>query len=222
MKLSNLKNNNLIIVTLYFIYLFATRIILEIIVGDYINALIVKDITGSFIWSLIKLLQWCLPIFIYLLIKKVDIKVYLKEKFSLNFNKWKIIGLLLVWGLLILVQYNFKLISSVTFYKFLHDIIFTAFIEEFVFRGFILDNLKISLNFHVSNSIQAFLFSINHLPFLFTLGYFTIPISLIFALMYYVVFGMINGYLTKHNNSLIPATLLHGVNNLVLSVLVVY
>jgi membrane protease YdiL (CAAX protease family) len=203
-------NKSLILVFGYFIYLLTLRIFINIIWGHWLESHIPQNILGEFVWVGIKFLHWCLPIIVYLLLKK-DLTGFIKRNYSFSFNKTKVGIFILIWILLILLEHGFKVGTSG--YKLIDDVIATALIEEFVFRGFVLNELLKSVNFVKSNLIQSFFFSINHLPWLFTLGIFGDIFLLSKLLIFYILFGLITGYMTKKTNSLVPATVLHAVNN---------
>jgi len=206
----------LFIPIIYFIYLFTVRITIEVILGNWLNQFIPRDLVGSLIWSFIKLIYWCIPIFIYLFYKRINIKRYILQKYSLRFNFLKLGILLLVWTFLLFFQYGIKLEFNTSFYIVFHNVIFTAFIEEFVFRGFLLDYFRKTFNINTANLFQSILFSFNHLPFLYVSGIFENFSTLIISLIFYIFFGFLCGYLTNKSKTLLPITIFHGVNSFIL------
>lgn len=199
----------------YFAYLFLVRILLNDVLGDWLNAHISQDVPGSCVWALIKGVHWCLPIVLYLTWRRRLIS-YLMQKYGRGIQSWPLLFVPLGWGLILLLQDHGK-IPPLTFYLVLNSIMVTPLVEEFVFRGFMLDTLTSLWGSRKSNMAQAVLFSLNHLPWFYALGLFGQPLFLAGRLIFLMVFGLVAGYLAMRSRALWLSMAFHAVNNLLAS-----
>lgn len=207
-----MKYKTLLIVFFYLVYLFSVRILINVTFRPWLVENIGTDIWGTIVWGLIKTIHWCLPIIVYLIFFRKDFIEYLKEKFNYKFSWLYLSIFFVVWGFLTLFQKPNA--PDLSFYSLFHDVLVTSIVEEFIFRGFVLDELKKSISFGRANLLQSIFFSLNHLPWLYMIGMFDDVLNLAYLLIFYIVFGLIAGYMTKKFNSVLPATFLHFVNNL--------
>lgn len=207
-----MKYNKILMLTVFLLYLVGVRVLLNITYHDWLSARIGEDLTGSLIWSGIKIVHWCLPIFMYLIFVEKRFLGYFKEKYSIQFNWSRMLIFIVIWGLITIATSGLRK-PEIDPYTLIYNVLITAFVEELVFRGFVLDILHENFSFTKANILQSVFFSLNHLPWLYMIGVFKNPFNLIYLLLFYVVFGVVSGYLTKNSRSLWPSTIFHAVNN---------
>ncbi|MEM7107219.1 MAG: CPBP family glutamic-type intramembrane protease [Bacteroidota bacterium] len=82
---------------------------------------------------------------------------------------------------------------------FLLIVIFVPFYEEVVFRGIILTSCNRYVNFGIANTIQAALFGVVH--------------DNINLFIFYFIFGLTTGWLTRQSMSLTTGMFVHAMNN---------
>ena len=156
------------------------------------------------------------PIFIILKYRKQSLK-------SIGFNKVQIlkqisIGIILYLLSLILnwvPGINFNL-DSMSIWSFLYMLIEIALVEEIIFRGFLQQRLKgLIKNKYVNLLIVAFIFGSIHIPFILAqsnLTFVQVFISIIPKMIMHIYFV---GIYKAGNNSVLSATIAHGVNNFI-------
>lgn len=163
-----------------------------------------------------------LPIFIILKYRKQSLK-------SIGFNKVKIlkqisIGIILyipLYLLLLILNWvqgiNFNL-DSMSIWNFLYMLIEIALVEEIIFRGFLQQRLKgLIKNKYVNLLVVAFVFGSIHIPFILAqsnLTFFQVFISVIPKMIMHIYFV---GIYKAGNNSVLSATIAHGVNNFIVT-----
>lgn len=201
-------------VVLFYIFLFIIRIFDNDIFGSWENTHISQGVLGSWIWVLIKLTYWFIPIFIYLLLNNNFINFF-KEKLTFNIKPSYSLLFLPLWFIVLFAEAHFKIPkASLTYFYIVNSVIAAPFIEEFVFRGFIFSKLLEKFSFIKANMLQSLLFACIHLPYYYELGKFSHLPLLVGNLIYLAFFAFISGYLTKSTKSLYPSILLHAINNL--------
>ena len=117
-------------------------------------------------------------------------------------------------------SYKDKKINPTTLYlsDILNSVIYAPITEELFFRFFLLKTLlvrKYNLNFHTANIIQSIIFGGFHLTNqIYTEQKTT---TTMIQMLSAVINGLINGYIYKYTNSIIPSVVSHISNNLVAS-----
>ncbi len=202
-----------IVLLAYLLGLFLFQILINDVWIRWEDTNIPVGLVGSWIWAFIKFAYWCLPIIVYLFFFKKAQLLYFKQIYTLHIKKPLVLLLIPLCGFFILLANGFK-IPTLDYYYVVNSIIATPLIEEFVFRGFILKELSKKTTFGKANVVQSILFSLNHLPWFYTLGLFHSPITLLSRLLFLALFGMVSGFLVKSTKSLLPSVLFHAVNNL--------
>lgn len=86
--------------------------------------------------------------------------------------------------------------------------VITPIVEELLFRGVLLSALSKHVHFFWANLLQSLLFAFSH--------------DDIRLLLFFIVFGLTAGYMTKHSKRLLPSILLHGVNNALFCIAVIH
>lgn len=200
----------------YFAYLFLVRILLNDVLGDWLNAHVAQDVPGSCVWAMIKLVHWCAPIILYLVFWRRGFLRYISQKYSRGVRFWPLVLVPVTWGLVLLLQ-DRGAVPPLSFYTVSNSIVITPIVEEFVFRGFMLDALTPLAGPRQANGYQAILFSLNHLPWFYALGLFAHPLLLVGRLVFLAFFGLVAGYLATRTRTLWLAMGLHAVNNLLAS-----
>lgn len=79
-----------------------------------------------------------------------------------------------------------------------------GFQEEFLFRGLFLQRYNTFFGVHVSNVLQALIFSIAHAGVTYT------PISLVFLVVFVFPLGLFDGYLMRATNGVIAPAIFHA------------
>lgn len=206
-------------------HVFFSMVILKYIVFDL--ALLVK-FQSYFNDKLFAIFLFYIPVSLFEIFPVFIILKYRKQSLrSIGFNKNKIlkqisIGIMLYIPIYLLVLIfnwitgvKFKL-DSMSIWHFLYLLIEVAFVEEVIFRGFIQVRLKALIkNKYVNLLVAAFAFGIFHIPFMLAksnLTFVQIFILLIPKMILHIYFV---GIYKAGNNSIISATIAHGVNDFI-------
>ena len=160
------------------------------------------------------------PIFIILKYRKQSLK-------SIGFNKVQILKQISIGIILYIPLYLLSLIlnwvpginfnlDSMSIWSFLYMLIEIALVEEIIFRGFLQQRLKgLIKNKYVNLLIVAFIFGSIHIPFILAqsnLTFVQVFISIIPKMIMHIYFV---GIYKAGNNSVLSATIAHGVNNFI-------
>ena len=160
------------------------------------------------------------PIFIILKYRKQSLK-------SIGFNKTQILKQIIIGIILYIPLYLLSLIlnlvpsinlklDSMSIWSFLYMLIEIALVEEIIFRGFLQQRLKgLIKNKYVNLLIVAFIFGSIHIPFILAqsnLTFVQVFISIIPKMIMHIYFV---GIYKAGNNSVLSATIAHGVNNFI-------
>ena len=160
------------------------------------------------------------PIFIILKYRKQSLK-------SIGFNKNQIlkqiiIGVILYIPLyLILLILNWKSgininLDSMSIWSFLYMLIEIALVEEIIFRGFLQQRLQgLIKNKYVNLLVVAFVFGIIHIPFILAQSNLTFVQVFILVIPKMIMHIYFVGIYKAGNNSVLSATIAHGVNNFI-------
>ncbi|MDU2491743.1 MAG: CPBP family intramembrane glutamic endopeptidase [Clostridium celatum] len=101
-------------------------------------------------------------------------------------------------------------------WNFLYMLIEIALVEEIIFRGFLQQRLKgLIKNKYVNLLVVAFVFGSIHIPFILAqsnLTFFQVFILVIPKMIMHIYFV---GIYKAGNNSVLSATIAHGVNNFI-------
>lgn len=160
------------------------------------------------------------PIFIILKYRKQSLK-------SIGFNKTQILKQIIIGIILYIPLYLLSLIlnlvpsinlklDSMSIWSFLYMLIEIALVEEIIFRGFLQQRLKgLIKNKYINLLIVAFIFGSIHIPFILAqsnLTFVQVFISIIPKMIMHIYFV---GIYKAGNNSVLSATIAHGVNNFI-------
>ena len=160
------------------------------------------------------------PIFIILKYRKQSLK-------SIGFNKTQILKQIIIGIILYIPLYLLSLIlnlvpsinlklDSMSIWSFLYMLIEIALVEEIIFRGFLQQRLKgLIKNKYINLLIVAFIFGSMHIPFILAqsnLTFVQVFISIIPKMIMHIYFV---GIYKAGNNSVLSATIAHGVNNFI-------
>lgn len=170
---------------------------------------------------------WAIPPFLYLMyfdlvenpLKALKITSEIDWKNTLVYT---FLGLAYVAGGIAVQVFFFhqKLVpaSVGNIFVFLLNFVSLPLIEELTFRGFILEKLATTHKLWVAIVFQAFLFMLMHVPGWVMLRGLT---PLFFKdLAGVFILGIIFGYIAKKSNSVLPAAVVHAINNLLVGYLV--
>ena len=195
-------------------------IVFDLVLWDNFASYFNNRLFARFLFHIPLSLFQILPIFIILKYRKQSLK-------SIGFNKVKIlkqisIGIILyipLYLLLLILNWvqgiNFNL-DSMSIWNFLYMLIEIALVEEIIFRGFLQQRLKgLIKNKYVNLLVVAFVFGSIHIPFILAqsnLTFFQVFISVIPKMIMHIYFV---GIYKAGNNSVLSATIAHGVNNFI-------
>ncbi|MDU4884732.1 CPBP family intramembrane glutamic endopeptidase [uncultured Clostridium sp.] len=195
-------------------------IVFDLVLWDKFASYFNNRLFARFLFHIPLSLFQILPIFIILKYRKQSLK-------SIGFNKVKIlkqisIGIILyipLYLLLLILNWvqgiNFNL-DSMSIWNFLYMLIEIALVEEIIFRGFLQQRLKgLIKNKYVNLLVVAFVFGSIHIPFILAqsnLTFFQVFISVIPKMIMHIYFV---GIYKAGNNSVLSATIAHGVNNFI-------
>ena len=195
-------------------------IVFDLVLWDKFASYFNNRLFARFLFHIPLSLFQILPIFIILKYRKQSLK-------SICFNKVKklkqiSIGIILyipLYLLLLILNWvqgiNFNL-DSMSIWNFLYMLIEIALVEEIIFRGFLQQRLKgLIKNKYVNLLVVAFVFGSIHIPFILAqsnLTFFQVFISVIPKMIMHIYFV---GIYKAGNNSVLSATIAHGVNNFI-------
>lgn len=195
-------------------------IVFDLVLWDKFASYFNNRLFARFLFHIPLSLFQIFPIFIILKYRKQSLK-------SIGFNKVKIlkqisIGIILyipLYLLLLILNWvqgiNFNL-DSMSIWNFLYMLIEIALVEEIIFRGFLQQRLKgLIKNKYVNLLVIAFVFGSIHIPFILAqsnLTFFQVFISVIPKMIMHIYFV---GIYKAGNNSVLSATIAHGVNNFI-------
>lgn len=119
------------------------------------------------------------------------------------------------WYLLLDEMIGDRDVAGVAFVTVLFTVVSpTTLIEEVYFRGFLLNKFWQATGFWKANAASSALFALTHFPGWFALDRFATPLQLAVDALGIFVFGLVFGWVMKKTGSLLPAYLLHALNNL--------
>ena len=161
-----------------------------------------------------------LPIFIILKYRKQSLK-------SIGFNKTQILKQIIIGIILYIPLYLLSLIlnlvpsinlklDSMSIWSFLYMLIEIALVEEIIFRGFLQQRLKgLIKNKYINLLIVAFIFGSMHIPFILAQSNLTFVQVFILVVPKMIMHIYFVGIYKAGNNSILSATIAHGVNNFI-------
>ena len=160
------------------------------------------------------------PIFIILKYRKQSLK-------SIGFNKTQILKQIIIGIILYIPLYLLSLIlnlvpsinlklDSMSIWSFLYMLIEIALVEEIIFRGFLQQRLKgLIKNKYINLLIVAFIFGSMHIPFILAQSNLTFVQVFILVVPKMIMHIYFVGIYKAGNNSILSATIAHGVNNFI-------
>ena len=160
------------------------------------------------------------PIFIILKYRKQSLK-------SIGFNKTQILKQIIIGIILYIPLYLLSLIlnlvpsinlklDSMSIWSFLYMLIEIALVEEIIFRGFLQQRLKgLIKNKYINLLIVAFIFGSMHIPFILAQSNLTFVQVFILVIPKMIMHIYFVGIYKAGNNSVLSATIAHGVNNFI-------
>ena len=160
------------------------------------------------------------PIFIILKYRKQSLK-------SIGFNKTQILKQIIIGIILYIPLYLLSLIlnlvpsinlklDSMSIWSFLYMLIEIALVEEIIFRGFLQQRLKgLIKNKYINLLIVAFIFGSMHIPFILAQSNLTFVQVFILVVPKMIIHIYFVGIYKAGNNSILSATIAHGVNNFI-------
>ena len=160
------------------------------------------------------------PIFIILKYRKQSLK-------SIGFNKTQILKQIIIGIILYIPLYLLSLIlnlvpsinlklDSMSIWSFLYMLIEIALVEEIIFRGFLQQRLKgLIKNKYINLLIVAFIFGSMHIPFILAQSNLTFVQVFILVVPKMIMHIYFVGIYKAGNNSVLSATIAHGVNNFI-------